>query len=188
MDGENKKPDTDETEAAKKAPGDGGGADKDARIKELENENKDLKAQLDEVQNELDKMREEQAAAARRTRAEKLVNEMVNRGVEFADDEDRESEMNRLAGLTDDAFEATEAAVKRIKKKDPKADPNADQKPEDKNKKPPVNKGKADSGCGMSADAGVRPADVQDGKETSLEDDLKSGFMAAYNERVGAAN
>ncbi|OQA84966.1 MAG: Modification methylase FokI [bacterium ADurb.Bin236] len=188
MDGENKKPDTDETEAAKKAPGDGGGADKDARIKELEKENKDLKAQLDEVQKELDKMREEQAAAARRTRAEKLVNEMMNRGVEFADDEDRESEMNRLAGLTDDAFEATEAAVKRIKKKDPKADPNADQKPEDKNKKPPVNKGKADSGCGMSADAGVRPADVQDGKETSLEDDLKSGFMAAYNERVGAAN
>ncbi len=187
MDGENKKPDTEETEAAKKAPGDGGAADKDARLKELEKENKDLKAQLDEVQKELDKMREEQAASARRTRAEKLVSEMVNRGVEFADDEDRESEMNRLAGLTDEAFEATEAAVKRIKKKDPKADPNAEQKPEDKNKKPPANKGKADCGCGMSADASVRPADVQDGRKP-LEDQLKDGFMAAYNERVGAAN
>jgi adenine-specific DNA-methyltransferase len=189
MDGENKKPDTEETEAAKKAPGDGGAAEKDARIKELEKENKDLKTQIDEVQKELDKIREEQAAAARRTRAEKLVNEMVNRGVEFADDEDRESEMKRLAGLTDDAFEATEAAVKRIKKKDPTADPNADPKPDDKNKekdkKPP--KGKADCGCGMSADASVRPADVQDGK-VPLEDQLKDGFMAAYNERVGAAN
>lgn len=191
MDGENKNPETDETEAAKKnAPGGGGG--NDVRVKELEKENKDLKSQLDEVQKELDKMREEQAAAARRTRAEKLVKEMENRGVEFADEEDRENEMKRIAGLGDDAFSATEAAVKRIKKKDPKVDPNADQKPEDKNKekdkKSPANKGKADCGCGMSADAGVRPADVQDGKETSLEESLKSGFMAAYNERVGAAN
>lgn len=187
MDGENKKPDTEETEAAKKAPGDGGAAEKDARIKELEKENKDLKAQIDEVQKELDKIREEQAAAARWTRAEKLVNEMVNRGVDFADDEDRESEMNRLAGLTDDAFEATEAAVKRIKKKDPAADPNAEEKPEDKEKKAPAKKSKADCGSGMSADASVRPADVQDGKRP-LEEQLKDGFMAAYNERVGAAN
>ena len=187
MDGENKKPDTDETEAAKKAPGDGGAAEKDARIKELEKENKELKTQIDEAQKELDKIREEQAAAARRTRAEKLVNEMVNRGVEFADDEDRESEMNRLAGLTDDAFEATEAAVKRIKKKDPAADPNAEEKPEDKEKKAPAKKSKADCGSGMSADASVRPADVQDGKRP-LEEQLKDGFMAAYNERVGAAN
>ena len=91
---------------------------------------------------------------------------MENRGVEFADEEDRESERKRIAGLGDDAFEATEAAVKRVKKKDPKADPNADLKPADKekDKKPPANTGKADCGCGMSADAGVRPADVQDGK------------------------
>jgi len=188
MDGENKNPETDETEAAKKnAPGGGGG--NDARVKELEKENKDLKDQLDLLQKELDKINAEQAAAARRTRAEKLVLEMENRGVDFADEEDRESERKRIAGLGDDAFEATEAAVKRVKKKDPKADPNADMKPEDKekDKKLPANKGKADCGCGMSADASVRPADVQDGK-VPLEDQLKDGFMAAYNERVGAAN
>ncbi len=133
MERANKNPETDETEAAKKnAPGGGGG--NDARVKELEKENKDLKDQLDLLQKELDKINAEQAAAARRTRAEKLVLEMENRGVDFADEEDRESERKRIAGLGDDAFEATEAAVKRVKKKDPKADPNADLKPEDKEK------------------------------------------------------
>lgn len=188
MDGENKNPETEETEAAKKAPG---GADSEARVKELEAENKQLKDQLAEVQKELDKMREEQAAAARRTRAEKLVKEMENRGIVFDGDEDRETELKRLAELTDDAFAATEAAVKRVKKpKDQKEEPNPDENPEDaqKDKKPPAKKSKADSGGGMSADAGVRPADVQDGDETSLEENLKSGFMAAYNDRVGAAN
>lgn len=192
MDDENRKPDTGDTEAAKH-PAPGGGGDKDARIRELETENKDLKSQLDEVQKELDKMREEQAAAARRTRAEKLVKDMENRGVEFADDDDRENEQKRLAGLTDDAFAATEAAVKRIKKKDPKQEPNPGETPgdeengKDKNKKPPAKKSKGEHGGGMSADADFRPADVEDGLKP-LEERLTSGFMAAYNERVGAAN
>jgi len=194
MDGENKNPETDETGVAKKnAPGDGG--EKDARVKELEAENKKLKEQLDEVQTELDKMREQQAAAARRERAEKLVKEMENRGIEFEGDEDREAELKRLAGLTDDAFSATEAAVKRVKKpKDQKEEPDPGENPEDeekkkeKDKKQPPKKSKADTGGGMKADAGVRPADVQDGEESSLEESLKSGFMAAYNDRVGASN
>ena len=33
-------------------------------------------------------------------------------------------------------------------------------------------------------DAGVRPLDVDD-KKTSLEDQLRDGFMAAYESRVG---
>ncbi len=192
MDGENKKPETEETEAAKKAPG---GADTDARVKELEAENKKLKDQLDELQKELDKLRAEREAAIRRARAEKLVKEMENRGIEFEGDDDRETELNRLAGLNDDAFSATEAAVKRVKKpKDQKQEADPDENPDDedkkkeKDKKQPPKKSKADSGGGMSADADVRPADVQDGKESSLEENLKSGFMAAYNDRVGAAN
>jgi len=192
MDGENKKPETEETEAAKKSPG--GGADNDARVRELEKENKALKEQLDELQKELDRLRAEREAAIRRARAEKLIKEMENRGIEFDGDEDREAELKRLAGLSDDAFSATEAAVKRVKKKDKKEEePNPDEKPEDedkkkeKDKKQPPKKSKADTGGGMSADAGVRPADVDDGSD-SLEEKLKSGFMAAYNERVGAAD
>ena len=38
----------------------------------------------------------------------------------------------------------------------------------------------------LRSDAGVRPKDVED-KKTSLEDRLKSGFMAAYRQRVATA-
>jgi len=187
MDGENKNPETEETEAAKNnAPADGGA--KDARLKELEAENKKLKDQLDDLQKELDKLRTEREAAIRRTRAEKLVKEMENRGIEFEGDDDREAELKRLAELGDDAFAATEAAVKRVKKKPGKPEEENPETPaeEDKGKKQPQKKAKADTG-GMRADADVRPFDVDDG-EKSLEDQLKSGFMAAYNDRVGSAN
>ena len=38
----------------------------------------------------------------------------------------------------------------------------------------------------LRSDAGVRPKDIED-KKTSLEDRLKSGFMAAYRQRVASA-
>jgi len=189
MDGENKKPDTEETGAAKSAL-EANSAANDARLKELEAENKKLKESLDELQKELDKLKSEREAAIRSARAEKLVGEMENRGVEFADSSDRESEMKRLAGLTDDAFSATEAAVKRMKKKEEKKeepDPDENSESGEKDKKPAGKKSKADAAGGMNANANVRLFDVDDGKE-SLEDNLKSGFMAAYNERVGASN
>jgi adenine-specific DNA-methyltransferase len=116
---------------------------------------------------------------------------MENRGIEFADNDDREAEQKRLAGLTDDAFTATEAAVKRVKKKEEKKeepDPDENSESGEKNKKPAGKKSKADAGGGMNANAGVRLFDVDDGKESSLEESLKTGFMAAYNERVGASN
>lgn len=45
---------------------------------------------------------------------------------------------------------------------------------------------KASCGCDdppLRSDAGVRPKDIED-KKTSLEDRLKSGFMATYRQRV----
>ena len=38
----------------------------------------------------------------------------------------------------------------------------------------------------LRSDAGVRPKDIED-KKTSLEDRLRSGFMAAYRQRVASA-
>ena len=80
--------------------------------------------------------------------------------------------------------------MKRIKKKDPTAPDQTppDQTPQDTTKppvkKPPAKKKAECEGC-MRTDAGVRPMDVGDGG-ASLEDQLKSGFLAAYNERTGA--
>ena len=62
-----------------------------------------------------------------------------------------------------------------------KADAKAQPEPE---KEPEKQKSKASSETPMRSSAGVRPHDVDD-RKLSLEDRLRSGFMAAYNNRVG---
>ena len=189
-----------EREAAKKpkAPDDGGGGSepsKDARIKELEGENQKLKAQLVELQKEMEKLQAKEKAAANRARAEKLVKKLEKDGLAFGDEDEREKELERLTGLSDDAFAATEATYKRVPK--PKAE--APDKKEDDEEDDPKDKGKEkdkrgkekpDAKAGadgkLRTDAGVRPLVVDDAK-LSLEDRLRRGIRAAYEDRVGAA-
>jgi len=176
------------SEGAKKtpAPDDGGGgggggtppmrddpAALKARVKELEKENKDLKQQVSDLQKQIQTLEAEKQAAANRARAQKLMRKLEKQGMTFGNDDEREQELFRLAGLTDDAFAATEAAYERMP--GGKA-PESEQKKESAqaSKQPPQ----------MKADAGVRPLDVDDGKPT-LESQLKEGFMQAYRDRVG---
>ena len=94
--------------------------------------------------------------------------------------------MSRLAGLSDDAFAASEAAFERMMKAGPRA--HTDDK-DAKDRGAGVETTKASCGCDdppLRSDAGVRPKDIED-KKTSLEDRLKSGFMAAYRQRVASA-
>jgi len=181
--------------AKKKAPEGGGGggggsepSNKDARIKELEAENQKLKAQLAELQKELEKLQAKEKAAANKARAEKLVKKLEKDGLAFGDEDEREKELERLAGLSDDAFAATEAAYKRVPK--PKADaPDKKEDEEDKDKakdKKPKPESKADADGKLRTDAGVKPLVVDDAK-LSLEDRLRRGIRAAYEDRVGAA-
>jgi len=186
-----------EREAARKpkAPDEGGGgsepSNKDARIKELEAENQKLKAQLVELQKELEKLQAKEKAAANRARAEKLVKRLEKDGFSFGEEDDeREKELERLAGLSDDAFAATEAAYKRVPKPkadapDKKEDEEDDEKEKCKGKKPKPGS-KADADGKLRTDAGVKPLVVGDAK-LSLEDRLKRGIRAAYDERVRAA-
>jgi len=176
-------------EAAKKnAPAGGGGtpADDKARIKELETENKDLKNQVLELQKQVQELEAESKAAANKSRAAKLVAKLEKAGMTFASDEEREKELGRLSELSDDAFTATEAAYDRAVQAKPecsKSDTDGKGEGEDKGKdkdKP----GSSQADRQLRTDAGVRPLDVDD-KNTSLEDKLKTGFMAAYRERVG---
>jgi adenine-specific DNA-methyltransferase len=184
----------DDDAAKKKAPGGGGGGSesgKDARIKELEAENQQLKAQLAELQKELERLQAKEKAAANRARAEKLVKKLEKDGFAFDDEDEREKELERLAGLSDDAFAATEAAYKRVPK--PKAEaPKEEDDDEDKagdkgkDKKPkPDAKAESEPEGKLRTDAGVKPLVVDD-KKVSLEDRLKKGLQAAYEERVGA--
>ncbi|MCB2141419.1 DNA adenine methylase [bacterium] len=182
-----KKPDEQPAEGAKKPgnpgadQGGGGSGDQSKRIAELEQENKELKAKVAELQKRVQELESEQQAAAHKARATKLIARLEKQGVDFGGDEERDKEFQRLSGLSDDAFAATEAAYERMARQ-----AKADSKTEDKTtEKPEAKKESAKaSEEPMRSDAGVRPRDVDDRKAT-LEDQLRDGFMAAYESRVG---
>lgn len=178
------------SEAAKKNPGGGGapatptdppGGEKPTQ-QDLEKENKALKQKVLELQKRIDELEAEQKAAANRARANRLMRRLEKQGVSFGDEDERESELKRLSGLTDDAFTATEAAYDRLAKcrKGEDAATGADEPPRQEQKET-----KASTETPMRSDAGIRPREVDD-RKSSLEDRLRSGFMAAYRQRVGS--
>lgn len=169
-----------ESDAAKKKPAQQEGDP--ARVSDLEKENRQLKAQVAELQKRVQELEAEQKAAACRSRAKKLLTRLEKQGLSFASDEDREAELKRLAELSDEAFAATEAAYERLPKS-ANADKDKEEKPADSDQggKPAA---KASTETPLRSDAGVRPHDVDD-RKVSLEDRLRDGFMAAYRNRVG---
>ena len=169
-----------ESDAAKKKPAQQEGDP--ARVTDLEKENRQLRAQIAELQKRVQELEAEQKAAACRSRAKKLLTRLEKQGLSFASEEDREAELKRLAELSDEAFAATEAAYERLPKS-AKADKDKEEKPADSDQggKPAA---KASTETPLRSDAGVRPLDVDD-RKVSLEDRLRDGFMAAYRNRVG---
>ena len=178
MDDQQKAKDEAAEAAQKNDPGGGGNApDEKARIQELEAENKQLKQQVLTLQKKLEEIEAEQQAAANRAKAQKLLAKVEKHGVGFTSDEEREKELTRLAGLSDEAFTATEAAFDRMiqveAEKAKKAETKSGDKSQEKAKGDETSQDKT-----LRSDAGVRPQDVDD-KKTSLEDQLKDGLMAA---------
>ncbi len=111
----------------------------------------------------------------------------------FASDEDKDQEVNRLAGLSDESFAATEAAYDRavqakhgLSKVEGSDCPNAAKQGADKETPETDKPASASADRQLRTDAGVRALDVDD-KKSSLEDKLRDGFMTAYRERVGLA-
>ena len=186
MDDKQKAKDDAAEAANKNDPGGGGGGnapDEAARIQELEAENKELKQQVLALQKKVEEMEAEQKAAANKARAQRLLAKVEKHGVGFTTEEERDKELTRLAGLSDEAFTATEAAYDRMIQADAdkakKGDTKSDEKPGSKAKADPTSQDTA-----LKSDAGVRPKDVDD-KKASLEDQLTNGLMAAYRHRVG---
>ena len=176
----NDDPSKSDTDAAKKKP-EAKDGDPAARVTELEKENRQLKAQVAELQKRIQELETEQKAAACRSRAKKLLTKLEKKGLSFASDEERESELKRLSAMSDEAFGATEAAYERMTKgaKPEKGEPAAS-KDDESGKKAD----KSGDDPPLRSDAGVRPRDVDD-RKLSLEDRLRSGFMAAYHNRLG---
>ena len=175
MDEKKKKSDESSVEAAKKKPEQKDGDP--SRQSDLEQENRELKAQVAELQKRVQELEAEQKAAASKARASKLLTRLEKQGVSFGADEDRENELKRLAELSDEAFAATEAAFDRMAK-GKKAEV-----PPEQDKAGGKQSSKASAEQTMRSSAGVRPHDVDD-KKSSLEDKLTDGFMAAYRNRV----
>ncbi|MCZ7600303.1 MAG: DNA methyltransferase, partial [Gammaproteobacteria bacterium] len=150
----------------------------DAELKKLRLENKKLKKQLEEAQTRISELETEQAAAARRAKAETVLKKWEGKGRSFENDEARTAELNRLAGLTEEAILATEQVIDSLttpKKDDPAKPPL----PGDLTKK-----AEASLKPRMKADAGIDPLVVDDKKPANLEEKLRTGFMAAYKANV----
>lgn len=175
MDPKDKKQD-DAAKAAKKKQE---GQDDDTPPGDLEKENRELKAQVSKLQKRIQELEAEQKAAASQARAKKLINRLEKQGVSFASDDEREAEMKRLVGLSDDAFSATEAAYERLAKSQATDDDKSSDKDKEDGKQSAQASGKHD----MQANADLRPHDVDDQKQ-SLEEKLTTGFMAAYESRT----
>jgi hypothetical protein len=147
-------------------------------VKRLRLENKKLKKQLEDAQVRISELEAQQAAAERRAKAEKVLKKWEGKGRAFENDEARTAELNRLAGLTEEAILATEQVIDSLstpKKEDPAKPPL----PGDLTKR-----AEAQVRPRMKADAGVDPLVVDDKKPANLEEKLKTGLMAAYKANV----
>jgi adenine-specific DNA-methyltransferase len=178
-----------ESDAAKKttppAGGDAPPANDAERVKALEKENQQLKQQVLDLQKQVDELLAAQKAAANRTKAQTLVRKLERQGLKFGTDEEKEIEIGRLAGLSDEAFAASEAAYGRMAQALPGKTDAADKSSQaDQTDCACDNTKAADQVTPpLKTDAGVRPLDVDDRNE-SLEDQLKRGFQQAYDERI----
>lgn len=145
---------------------------KDDRIKELESELDKTTKDLEKAQKLIESMEKEKQAAKQKAKAESLLKKWESMGRSFDNDKDREKELNRLAGLSEDTLGAIEETVTSFEVMNGVEE--EEEKPEEKNK----------TQANRRANADTKPEPVDDA-DISLTDQLKNGFVAAYNTRIG---
>ena len=168
-------------------------ADDAATIKELQDKNSALEAENAELKQKLSDIEAEKAAAASKARAETLVAEWETRGRKFADDAERQAEVDKVAAYTDEAYAAVDAVVMNTPKVEvaPAADAADGEAPPagDKPAATPPADGSATASAKASAtgeakpkaDAGTTPAPVDDAGEGDLQSNIAGG-LKAYRE------
>ena len=80
-------------------------------LKKVQQENEDLKKQVEDLQKKIEAHEVEKRNAERKTRAGKLVEIWEQRGRAFKDEAERSAEVERLAGLDDNAFDAAKSVI-----------------------------------------------------------------------------
>jgi adenine-specific DNA-methyltransferase len=159
--------------------------EKDKLIRTQQGDIDRLTKEVESLQKKLDDSEASHKAIVRKAKAETLLAGWEEAGREFESDEARTAELDRLLKLTDEAFAATEAAVQAFgaaKKK-----PGDEEEDEEEDDLDPKDKKKQKRQADLKADAGVNAGRSRDRKkkQKTLEDKLASGFMAAYNDRLG---
>ncbi len=136
------------------------------QIKTLELENADLKKRVDELSKQLDALKKAAAQEKAKSKATELVKRFELKGRTFANDTEREVEIERLAALSDEALAAVEITVSAM----PDLSAQANRQPI------------------LKTDAGVKPVNVADtAPGDELKTGLKDGLMAAYKQNRGEA-
>ena len=152
----------------------------------LEKENRQLKAQVAELQKRIQELEAAQQAAAAHSRAQQLMVALEQRGIDWG--EGRDAECQRLAALSDEAFTATEAAYTQLLNHRPATSPPT-ATPASAPPSPATSTASMHSAAtpsGSLPSHSMRPHDIDD-RPPSLEERLRSGLMAAYHHRVGDA-
>ena len=177
-----------DTPSDQQGPSDG---EKSKLIKKQEAEIERLTRELDAVKKQLEDSQAAQRAALRKSKAEKLLELWKEAGRDFGDEASHAAEIDRLMGLSDDAFAAIEDTVSSFaatakKRKQEDTDPKEDEEKEEEEDETPLNpKKKKKAKANLKADAGVMPVPSPDGKPRDLAGKLTEGFMAAYKDRYG---
>ncbi len=173
------KPAEDPKPPQKEAANEGGGKDSggaaDPEKKALIEENQQLKQQLMDLQKKLEQLEAEQKAAANRTRAEKFLTDVeLNKGLKFAD---RDAELDRLAGLSDEAYSACVAVYDQL----PDIQTEEGKPSEEASKAKASNH--ASASTQLNGKGQIRPKDVEDERPHDLGLNLKKGFELAFKSR-----
>ncbi|MCK7511747.1 MAG: hypothetical protein MZV70_52030 [Desulfobacterales bacterium] len=176
-------------EAAKKKDDRGGGTalDDKTRLKELERENKELKQQVLALQKQLEELEAEKKAAANRSRAQKLLRKIEKSGLAFESDEDRgtgaepsgRSFRRRLRRQRSRFRADDEGRFPRSLRGQGREGPRTRARKTTK----------ASCGCDGPAPAQRRgrPSEGRGRQGRASRTGSKSGFMAAYRQRVATA-
>ncbi len=183
MDEKTKPTDERAVEAAKKKDDGAAGPAILTRLKDLERENKALKAQVAELQKRVQELEAEQKAAACRSRAKKLLTRSGEAGARLRVRRGPRTELKRLAGLSDDAFAATEAAYERL----PKAGSSGHSEDKEAKDRGPGGKPRRRHALRRPAPAQRRgcPSAGRGRQQGVARGPAEDGFMAAYRNRVG---
>jgi len=135
------------------------------QLKALQQENGDLKKQVDDLTKQLDTLKKTISQDKAKAKATELVQRLEQKGRKFENDADRETEIARLAALSEDALAAVESSIATI----PDLSAQANHQPV------------------LKTDAGAKPVNVPDTPPgDTLGTELKEGFMAVYQQTHGA--